>query len=315
MNTPRALFEERDQGQRWVLGAPVLATVDRSVPAGADPADLALYCTMLGDDALVLAHRLSEWGLRAGLEESAALGEIAHELLGHARVLLGRVTEVTGRTDPDGLAYLREPAEFRNVRLAEIDCGPGPGGNFPTTVARLLLFTTWRFAVFEELTGSSDAVLATLAARSLDELGRHRDHAAQWVIKLGDADGEMTAGWQLVRPLGAELFVPHPVEARLAEAGCGVDPSRVRARVGQSLDEVFSIARLPVPAGFGEFTRPGGRDGAHTGALEFLLADLQHLARAGLASSRLTPRAPGDRPGREARPPGRGSVGNAIEDE
>ncbi|SFS45360.1 1,2-phenylacetyl-CoA epoxidase subunit PaaC [Saccharopolyspora flava] len=311
MNTHRALSEERAEDQRWVLGAPVLATVDRSVPAEVDPADLALYCTMLGDDALLLAHRLSEWGLRAGLEESAALGEIAHELLGHARVLLGRAAEVSGRPDADRLAYLREPAEFRNVRLAEIDCGPGPGGDFPTTVARLLLFTTWRQAVFEELASSSDAVLATLAARSLAELARHRDHAAQWAIKLGDADGEMTAGLQRVWPLAAELFVPHPVEVRLAEAGCGVDPSRVRARVGQSLDEVLSIARLPAVAHFGaleesgEFARPGGRDGAHTGALEFLLADLQHLARAGLASGRLA-----------QQPSGRaGSVGNAIEDE
>ncbi|RRO13045.1 phenylacetate-CoA oxygenase subunit PaaI [Saccharopolyspora rhizosphaerae] len=300
MNTPRARSTSSQpqvpQQQQWVLGAPVLSTVDRSVPAEANPADLALYCTMLGDDALVLAHRLSEWGVRAGLEESASLGEIAHELLGQARVLYGRASEIEPGQDEDQLAYLREPAEFRNVRLVEVDFGPGSGGDFPTTVARLLLFTNWRLALFEELTGSRDAVLATLAARSLHKLAQHRDHAAQWVIKLGDSGpggpGLMSAGLRRVWPLAAELFVPHPVEARLADAGCGVDPSRVRSRVGQALDETFSIARLrdPVPTEFGEFIRPGGRDGAHTGAMEFLLADLQYLARAGLAGNRLPSR-------------------------
>ncbi|MEB3368644.1 1,2-phenylacetyl-CoA epoxidase subunit PaaC [Saccharopolyspora mangrovi] len=310
MNTPRTLSDSSQVQPQWVLGAPVLSAVDRALPSDADPADLALYCTMLGDDALVLAHRLSEWGVRAGLEESAALGEIAHELLGQARVLFGRAAEINGDQDEDQLAYLREPAEFRNVRLAEVDCGPGPGGDFPATVARLLLFTTWRLAVFEELTSSRDAVLATLAARSLHKLAQHRDHAAQWVIRLGDSGPGgpqlMSAGLQLVWPLAAELFAPHPVEARLAAAGCGVDPSRVRTRVGQTLDEVLSIARLksPAPTEFGEFTRPGGRDGAHTGNMEFLLADMQYLARAGLAGNRVPER---PRNGR--------SFGNAIEDE
>jgi ring-1,2-phenylacetyl-CoA epoxidase subunit PaaC len=299
MNNPRALSDWPQVQQQWVLGAPVLSTVDRSVPGEVDPADLALYCTMLGDDALVLAHRLTEWGMRAGLEESAALGEIAHDLLGQARVLFGRAVEVRGEQDEDLLAYQREPAEYRNVRLAEIDCGPGPGGDFPTTVARLLLFTTWRLALFEELVTCRDAVLGTLAARSLHRLAEHRNHAAQWVIKLGDhgpgGSQLMSNGLQRVWPLAAELFTAHPVEARLADVGCGVDPSDLRVQVGQGLDEVFSIARLQRPATteFGEFVRPGGRDGAHTESMEFLLADMQYLVRAGLASGR-APQKPRD---------------------
>ena len=314
MNTPGALSSaSQDQQQEWVLGAPVLSTVDRSVPDGVDPAELALYCTMLGDDALVLAHRLSEWGMRAGLEESAALSGIAHDLLGQARVLYGRAAEVRGAEDEEQLAYLREPTEFRNVRLVEVDCGPGPGGDFPTTVARLLLFSTWRLAVFEELVTSRDAVLGTLAARSLHLLEQHRDHAAQWLIKLADSGPggprPMSAGLRQVWPLTAELFVGHPVEARMADARCGVDPASVRVRAGQALDEVFSIARLaaPAPGAFGEFAPPGGRDGAHTESMEFLLADLQYLVRAGLASGR-TPARPVD--GR-----GPGSVGNEMQDE
>ncbi|MBF6507986.1 phenylacetate-CoA oxygenase subunit PaaC [Nocardia farcinica] len=275
--------------QQWVLGAPSMSTVDRSVPGGVLAAELSQYCAMLGDDVLILAHRLSEWGVRAlELEESAALGGIALDLLEQARILLHRAGEVEGAgRDEDRLAYFRPAEDFRNVRLVEIDCGPGPGGDFPATAARLLLFTAWRHAVFERLAGSRDAVLAALAAGSLNRLARHRDHAAQWVIRFGDADADsarrMAAGIQRVWPLTAELFVPHPVEARLADLGCGVDPAQVRDQVGGVLDEVFSVARLqrPEPADFGVFARPGGRDGVHTGDFEFLVADMQYLARSG----------------------------------
>nr|WP_312864206.1 1,2-phenylacetyl-CoA epoxidase subunit PaaC [Saccharopolyspora phatthalungensis] len=249
--------------------------------------DLSRYCLMLGDDALILSHRLSEWGIRTPeLEEAAVLGAIALELLGQARILLHRAGEVEGEgRDEDNLAYFRAAADFRNVRLVEIDCGPGQTGDFSATIARLLLFSAWRVAVFGRLARSRDAVLATLAARSIAGLTRHRDHAAQWVIRLGDASADssrrMAAGFQRVWPMTGELFIPHPVEARLADAGCGVDPAAVRSEVSGVLDEVFSVARLvrPDPTEFGVFARPGGRDGTHTGAMEFLLADMQYLAR------------------------------------
>jgi ring-1,2-phenylacetyl-CoA epoxidase subunit PaaC len=286
MNTPGVQSSASDV-QQWVLGAPSLSTVDHSVPDGVTTSDLSQYCLMLGDDALILSHRLSEWGIRAPeLEEAAALGAIALDLLGQARILLHRAGEVEGEgRDEDALAYFRTAADFRNVRLVEIDCGPGQGGDFPATVARLLVFTAWRLAVFERLARSRDAVLATLAARSLAGLTRHRAHAAQWVIRFGDANSDssrrMSAGFQRVWPLTGELFIPHPIEARLADAGCGVDPAEVRGDVSGALDEVFSVARLPWPdpAEFGAFVRPGGRDGVHTGGMEFLLADMQYLAR------------------------------------
>ncbi|MGW3468234.1 1,2-phenylacetyl-CoA epoxidase subunit PaaC [Saccharopolyspora sp. NPDC000995] len=286
MNMPEVQSGASDVHQ-WVLGAPSMSTVDRSVPDGVATSDLSQYCLMLGDDALILSHRLFEWGIRAPeLEEAAAIGAIALDLLGQARILLHRAGEVEGAVrDEDSLAYLRTAEEFRNVRMVEIDCGPGQVGDFSATVARLLLFAAWRVAVFERLARSRDAVLATLAARSLAGLTRHRDHAAQWVIRLGDGGTSssrlMAAGFQRVWPMTGELFVPHPVEARLAGTGCGVDPADVRGDVSGVLDEVFSVARLerPDPTEFGEFVRPGGRDGVHTGGLEFLLAEMQYLAR------------------------------------
>ena len=49
---------------QWAFGTDFedpLAGVDTTVPDGLDAADLAAYCLALGDDALVLSHRISEW--------------------------------------------------------------------------------------------------------------------------------------------------------------------------------------------------------------------------------------------------------------
>lgn len=276
--------------QRWVLGprkSNPLSSVDRSVPTDVSTVDLAAYCLMLGDDALVLSHRLSEWGSRAPeLEEDVALASIAVDLLAQARMLLSRAGEVEGAgRDEDRLAYFRDAHEFRNVRLAEIDCGPGPGGDFPATVARLLVFSTWRLGLFGRLVAVRDPVLSTIAVKSLAELTDHRDHAAQWAIRLGDGTAEsrerMLRGLERVWPLAGELFDPHPVETALAERGYAVDPSTVRAEVHGSLDEVLSVARLPVPdlAVLETVTGPGGRDGVHTDSMQFLLAEMQYIAR------------------------------------
>jgi ring-1,2-phenylacetyl-CoA epoxidase subunit PaaC len=247
--------------------------------------DLVLYYTMLGDDALVLSQRLSEGCARAPeLEEDVALANIALDLLGQARWLLSRAGVVEGRgRDEDALAYLREADEFRNVQLSEVDCGPGPGGDFATTIARLLVFSSWRLALFERLTGSRDPVLSAVAAKGVKELAYHRDHAVQWTLRLGDGTAEsrrrMQAGLSLIWPLVGELFVPHPVELRLAASGVAVDPSTLRGSVDDVLDAVLPAATLNKPKSTGS-AELRGRDGVHTEAMAALLVEMQSVARA-----------------------------------
>ncbi|MFR9731403.1 1,2-phenylacetyl-CoA epoxidase subunit PaaC [Saccharopolyspora sp. MS10] len=273
------------QPRGWVLSSPE-RIADRAVPEGADPVDLARYCLMLGDDALLLAHRLSAWGVRGpDLEEGSALAAITAELLDQARSLLERAAELEGEGDADLLAYHRDSSRFRNVRLAEIDCGPGPGGDFATTIARLLLMSAWRHAVFERLAATRDPVLSAIARRCRRDLLRHQEHAAQWVIRLGDGEAEartrMLTALHRVWPLAGELFAVHPVERRLAAASCAVPPDEVRADVLTALDETLSVARLDLPV-LSPAPAPGtgGRYGAHTESMPFVLADMQYLVRA-----------------------------------
>jgi ring-1,2-phenylacetyl-CoA epoxidase subunit PaaC len=279
------------EGQ-WAFGTGFddpLAGVDTTVPDGIDPADLGAYCLMLGDDALVLSQRLTEWVTRAPeLEEEVALANTALDLLGQARLLLARAGSagVLGRSrdratgtipDEDALAYFRDPAEFRNTALVA-----APNGDFGATVVRLLVASAWRLALFARLRDSRDPVLAAIAGKGVPELTYHRDHAARWVLRLGDGTAEshrrVAAAVAQVWPLLPELFAATDIETRLVAAGVAVDPATIRDEVLDVLSEVLTRATLPVPAAPGA-AAPAGRLGVHGPELAELVGTLQALAR------------------------------------
>ncbi|WP_222264231.1 1,2-phenylacetyl-CoA epoxidase subunit PaaC [Modestobacter marinus] len=286
-----ALANAHEEGH-WAFGTGFddpLAGVDTTVPDGVDHADLGAYCLMLGDDALVLAQRLTQWITNAPeLEEEVAFGNIALDLLGQARLLLARAgsVDVLGRSrehatasipDEDALAYFRDPDEFRSTALVE-----APNGDFGQTIVRLLVAATVRLAVLARLRGSRDPVLAAIAAKGVNELTYHRDHAARWVLRLGDGTDEShrraQAGVDAVWPLLADVFSPTDVERRLAAAGVAVDPAEVRAEVRDVLTTVLERATLRVPEWPAD-APPRGRAGQHGPELTELLGTLQGLAR------------------------------------
>jgi ring-1,2-phenylacetyl-CoA epoxidase subunit PaaC len=289
-NAYEALNEGDDP--RWAYGtgfADPLAGVGTRLPEGVDGADLAVYCLMLGDDALIMSHRLQEWCTHAPeLEEEVALANIALDLLGQARLLLSRAgaAEGSGR-DEDTLAFLREVAEFRNVLLVEVE-----NGDFAHEMARLLIFATWRLALLDRLTGSRDPVLAAVALKGVKEVTYHRDYAAGWMVRLGDGTPHsrerMAEGLESVWPLVAELFTAHEVERRLAGAGVAVDPAALREEFDGVLDQVLSAATLTRPRDTVNAQKPrdavppekAGRAGVHTAAMTELLAEMQSVARA-----------------------------------
>lgn len=275
----QALTDHEDDA-RWAFGtgfSDPIAGVPADLPEGVDRDDLAAYCLMLGDDALILSHRLQQWVTRAPeLEDELALANIALDLLGQARLLLSRAGQALGRSEDD-LAFGRDAAEFRNVCLAE-----RADADFACLVARLFVLVTWRLAVFDRLSASRDPMLAAVAAKGVKELTYHRDYAAQWIVRLGDGTElsrtRMTAAITSVLPAAGELFSTHPVEARLAADGVAADPSAVRAEFDAVLAQVLQAATLDIA------DRPAvgarGRDGEHTAGLGEILAEMQSVARA-----------------------------------
>jgi ring-1,2-phenylacetyl-CoA epoxidase subunit PaaC len=279
-----ALTDHADDA-RWAYGTGFtdpLAGVSTEVPGGVDRSDLVTYCLMLGDDALVLSHRLQQWVTRAPeLEDELAIANIGLDLLGQARLLLTRAGEIEGAgRDEDALAYLRDAGEFRNVRLAE-----RADDDFAQLVARLLVFATWRLALLDRLAGSRDPVLAAIGAKGVKEVAYHREYAAQWVVRLGDGTAisheRMRAAIEAVRPHTGELFRPHATESRLAAAGVAADPSTLRPEFDEVLTRVLAAATLdPAPFADESATAGTGRDGVHGAELTEILAEMQAVARA-----------------------------------
>ena len=279
-----SLGDAEGDDHRWAFGTGFtdpLEGVDTTVPDGVDGTALAAYCLMLGDDALIYSHRLQQWMTRAPeLEEETALGNIALDLLGEARMLLARAGRADGSNrDEDAYAFFRDETEYRNVRLVERH-----DEDFAELVARLMIFSSWRLALFDGLRASADPVLAAIAGKGVKELTYHRDYAAQWVIRLGDgtelSHRRMQDGLQAVWPLVDELFTAHPIEAALH--GVAVDVTALRAEVDVVLDTVLATAGLerPTTAALAGVGGRAGRDGLHTEAMGFVLAELQSVARA-----------------------------------
>jgi ring-1,2-phenylacetyl-CoA epoxidase subunit PaaC len=283
-----------DHDGRWAHGAgfdETVVEVTAPAPEGVDRDDLAAYCLMLADDALVASQRLSEWATNAPeLEEEVALANIALDLLGQARVLLSRAGHLgaaerfrtTGaQDDEDVLTYFRDDRFFRNITLAEMDLG-----DFGRTMAWMLVYSSWRLALMTTLRGSADPVLAAVAGKAVPELAYQREYAAGWVVRLGDgtelSHARAQVGLDAVWPFVEELFLAHPVETRLVEAGVAVDPASLRAAVDADLEQVLPMATLTRPerAAVGLVGGRGGRDGVHTEALGRVLAVMQSLARA-----------------------------------
>ena len=240
--------------------------------------EISAYALRLGDDALILAQRLSAWSSRGpDLEEDIALTNIGLDLLGQARSLLTYAGEAEGRgRTEDDLAYLREEREFTNLLLVE-----QPNGDFAHTIARQLYFSTWQLALWEGLLDSADETIAAVAGKAVKEVDYHRDHAVQWTLRLGDGTEEshrrMQAGLDALWPYVAEMFVVDDLERSLVAAGVAVDAAASRPGWDAFVDGVLAEATLTRPDD--GWTPYGGRRGMHTESFGYLLAEMQHLHR------------------------------------
>lgn len=293
-NAYQGLVDEDSHGQ-CAFGTSFddpLAGVDTTVPDDVDRHALATYCLMLGDDALISAHRLAQWCTHAPeLEEEVALANIGLDLLGAARLLLARaaaanptvvphISDTTPVPDEDALAFFRDEQDFRNVHLTEVD-----NGDFAVSMVRLLVFATWRLAIVDRLRTSRDPVLAAVADKGVKELTYHRDYAARWIVTLGCGTNEskrrLVGALAQIRPYVDELFVPTAEEIALAAAGVGVDPATVRGEFDEVIGQVLRAAEVQTPE-VGRIRRVGGRagrDGLHTEQMGYILAEMQSVAR------------------------------------
>ncbi|AXI46963.1 phenylacetate-CoA oxygenase subunit PaaI [Sulfitobacter sp. SK012] len=243
-------------------------------------AALFQFLLRMGDNTLVLGHRISEWcGKAPVLEEDIALANTALDLIGQTQMWLGYAAEVedAGRS-ADDLAFLRDVWDFRNVLMLE-----RPNIDFGHTMMRQFLFDAFQHPLLGAMAKSSDPRVAEIAAKAVKEAAYHLDRSAETVVSLGDGTQESHARMQnaldLLWPFVGEMFASDDVDAAMAKAGVAPDPADLRDNWEASVRATLSEATLRIPED--DFAHQGGKTGRqHTEHLGRILTQMQWLQRA-----------------------------------
>lgn len=240
---------------------------------------IADYAVRLGDDALVLGHRLSEWCSRGPfLEEDLALTNVALDYIGRARMFLAYGAQlIGGDCTEDSLAYLRDCREFTNLLMHEL-----PRGDFAFTMARQYLLDEHALLFLAALQQSADSELAAIAGKAIKESQYHLRRSREWMLRLGDGTEEsqrrlqqaLDELWGYV----PELFAMDELEQGLLEAGIAVDRAALREPWQKAVEATFAGTAIDLPRD--SWRVDGGRTGYHTEHLGHLLSELQFVQRA-----------------------------------
>lgn len=241
---------------------------------------LERFALRMGDNTLVLGHRVSEWcGHSPVLEEDIALANTALDLIGQTQFWLGLAGEVQGEgKTADNLAFLRDAWDFRNLLLVEL-----PNGDFGRTLMRQFLFDAWQSIYLPRLAKSSDERVAAIAEKASKEAAYHVERSADTVVGLGDGTEESHARMQealeYLWPYIGEIFATDDSDEVLAEAGVAVHPATLKDEYYDLVTRVLTEATLDVPQD--PFFHKGGRNGVrHTEHLGHMLTEMQWLQRA-----------------------------------
>lgn len=238
------------------------------------------YLLRIGDNALILSQRLTQWcGKGPALEEDMALSNVALDLIGQARLWLTYAGEAEGAgRDEDRLAFLRDAHDFRNLLLVE-----QPNGNYADTIVRQFFFDTWHYFLLQALTRSTDERIAAIAEKALKEVTYHLRRSTDLIVRMGDGTPEsrqktQTAVDKLWMYTG-EMFEADEVDEVLAAQGVAGTPADLRAAWLAHVGETFTAATLTMPSPE-SWMQTGGKQGRHSENLGYILAEMQFLQRA-----------------------------------
>ena len=246
------------------------------------------YLLRIADTCLILAQRLSAWcGHAPVLEEDIALANMALDLLGQARALLAHAGRLEGQGhDEDQLAFLRGERDYLNVTMVELPGDSSGKPDFAFTVLRNAVMATFLELLWERLAESSDAEVAAIAGKAVKEARYHRQHAAEWVVRLAGGTDESRRRIEAARDrlwiYTAELFESDAIDERAESDRLGPRWSSLREAWLVEMSALFDEAHLEMAGDAGQASRfrSTGKVGRHSEHMGFILAEMQYLQRA-----------------------------------
>ena len=236
------------------------------------------YLLLIGDNAMILGHRLSELcGHGPSLETDIALTNISLDLFGQTRNYFQfAATLNTEDKTEDDIAFLRMEHEYRNTLLVEQS-----NKDFAYVIGRQFLFDCYHFLLLSELIDSNDEQIAAIAQKSLKEVTYHQDFSSEWIKRLGagteESHEKMQHAINYLYPYTAELTEETPVELEMKEMGIGANLPAMKANYYDRVHQVLNEATLEIPEA--TWFQSGGKKGVHSEHLGYILAQLQYMQR------------------------------------
>ena len=236
------------------------------------------YVLQLGDNSMILGHRLSELcGHGPSLETDIALTNISLDLFGQVRNYFQYAAKLAGgNSSEDEIAHFRTEREFKNVWLVE-----QPNTDFAYVIARQFLFDSWHLPLLEALQNSADETIAAIAKKSIKEVQYHHRFSTQWIKRLGDGTQESNRRLRIalddLLPMVYELYRENEVDREMAERGIGADLNKIREQSQQHIKTTLSAATMEF-----QETPPhmaSGKQGIHSEYLGPILAEFQYMQR------------------------------------
>ena len=239
--------------------------------------ELYTYCLRLGDNGLILSHRIAEYTSKGPhLEEDLAITNVGLDLLGQAESFLKYAADIKGGgVTEDDLAFKRKEHEYLCVHLTEI-----PNIDYAYILARQFLMDVYNYYLYKKLVTTDDSIISGIAAKAIKEVSYHLQRSSDWVIRLGQGTDESShkiqEAFDNLWMYTDELFESDTIEENLEKKNLGVASSTLKKDWDQKIKEVFSQAGLEIPS-ITKHSMGYGKNGIHTEYLGYLLAEMQHL--------------------------------------
>ena len=233
----------------------------------------------MGDDALVIGHRNSEWtGIGPLLEEDLAFASMAQDKVGHAQALYLICHEVLGDKDPDTIAFMRDEKEFKCCQLVEL-----PIGEYDFSIIRQFLFDHAELLRYEMLTASNFQPLAQLAKKVKGEIKYHVMHADAFVKQLSkgteESHARMQSALNYTMPYALGIFEKSVYENDLIAEGVFPGEDKLKQQWLDKIIPVLTAAGLTMPVVDETKIIYGGRKGYHSEHLQPMLDEMTEVVR------------------------------------